>query len=123
MKRKPILGERLFVLNVGNSARNTPQILNPVIVSKVGRKYFTVENDSEDRCNQPLQFQIADWLQVTEYSADYVLYETEQHHADERESLELARVIRNEFSDSWRAPKQTLETLRKIHTLIKPETK
>jgi hypothetical protein len=125
-KRKPILGERLFVLNVGSAARNTPQTLRPVIVSKVGRKYFTVENEvGEGRggWKYPLQFNISDWIQVTEYSPDYVLYETEQELADERESRELSVIIRSAFECTWKPSPFPLETLRKIHALIKPETK
>ena len=122
MKRKPILGERLFVLNVGNAARNTPQTLTPVIVSKVGRKYFTVENEG-DGWKHPTEFYIVDWQQVTEYSVDSVLYETEQELADERESRELSGTIRSAFENSRKPSAFPLETLRKIHALIKPETK
>lgn len=121
MKRKPILGERLFVLNVGNAARNTKQTLRPVIVSKVGRKYFAVE--SEDRWKTQWEFHIGDWREVTKYTPDAELYETEQQLSDERELLELARLIRNEFTHAWGTPKQSLETLRKIYELIKTETK
>lgn len=39
-KPTPQVGQTLYSLNIGNAARNCEQKLKPVIVRKVGRKYF-----------------------------------------------------------------------------------
>ena len=45
MKTKPVVGQVLYSLNVGNAARNCGQVLTPVTVVSVGRKYFKVKKD------------------------------------------------------------------------------
>lgn len=97
MKRKPIVGETLFGLNVGNAAINRPQTLTPVVVKKVGRKYFTCgPPDSDSRFLESTHY-IDSWREKTEYSQTRRLYENEQEWADERESLKLTEEIRRVF--------------------------
>ena len=117
MKRKPIVGERLYTLNIGNNARQIAQILTPVTVAKVGRKYFTVIRVGE----WPLatEFRIDDWLErPSGYSANHALYETEQEWADEKETAALCKGIANAFEYGRNHNNLSLETLRMIAAKI-----
>ena len=90
--RKPEVGETLFSLNIGNAARNSEQVLTPVVVAKVGRKYFTVREGWKET-----KYRLSDWLQVTDYSPDSCLYESEQEWEDETLSRVLAGAIGEAF--------------------------
>lgn len=114
MKPIPKVGQRLFSLNVGNAARRVPQVLTPVIVTKVGRKYFTVKQD--DQYAFGTEFWIEGWRQRTEYAPDFALYATEQEWKDEKEVSLLLLRIRNAF-DYGRGRSIPLESLRKIAEL------
>ena len=111
--RKPVLGETLYSLNIGNAARGTTQELTPVTVSKVGRKNFTVGEGWQRK-----QFRLSDWSQKTNYSADYRLYESPQAWEDQKEAGDIAREISRTFQYG-RYPKHlSLSALRKIRELI-----
>lgn len=114
MKPIPQVGQRLFSLNVGNSARNVPQVLTLAIVTKVGRKYFTVKRD--DQYAFETEFWIEDWRQRTEYTPDFVLYATEQAWLAEKEISSLVTSIRQRF-DYGGGRSVPLENLRKIAEL------
>jgi hypothetical protein len=117
MKRKPILGETLFELNVGNEARRRPQTLNPVVVKKVGRKYFVCGRpDSDCRFLESTHY-IESWRQKTEYSETRHLYETEQEWADEKEALKLTEELRREFGGYGHCGIK-LEDLRAIKAIL-----
>ncbi len=45
---KPAVGQVLYSLNVGNAARGRERVLTPVVVIKVGRKYFTCRPEGKD---------------------------------------------------------------------------
>jgi hypothetical protein len=111
MRRKPIVGEALFLkqLNKGRDAG----LLRPVKVTKVGRKYFKCK--VQDWHEQ--QFEIESWDQVSEYSADYVLYETEAEYNDTVERKRIIDILRDEFG-GWIDSKLHLETLRQIRDLV-----
>jgi hypothetical protein len=112
--RKPIVGETLYSLNVGNRcSRGREQKLTPVTVKNVARKYFTVDHDGYD-----VEFHLQDWQQKTEYCRDYKLYETEQSWADEKEAQEIINKIVEVFNYRGSVKNFSLEKLRKIMELI-----
>jgi hypothetical protein len=118
--RKPIVGEQLFALNVGNRARHTEQKLTPVVVKSVGRKYFVCGEEGSNW--QDTQFHLDSWEQKTECSADCCLYETEQKWEDEKEIDKSCRIIWQAFEYGHNRKNLSLETIRKIIVLIqKPE--
>ena len=119
MKRKPIKGETLWLLNVGNMARRQVQTLTPCIVTKVGSKYFEVEGE---RLHGTNQFYIGTWCEKTNYQADWAIYESEQEWMDERENGVLIQLIRDSFS-IFNQKRFTLPTLRKIAEIIKEDAK
>lgn len=117
MKRKPILGETLFDLNIGNAARRgIPQILTPVTVKTVGRKYFTCA-PSEGQYRPETTYKIESWEQKTEFCRDHKLYETVQEWEDERESAAIRAEIRAKFSHYGECD-VPLELLRAIKSLL-----
>lgn len=59
-RKKPEVGQVVYSLNVGNAARNREQVLTPLKVTKVGRKYFTaLEDGYPDHLS--VQFHIDSW--------------------------------------------------------------
>lgn len=111
---KPIKGQTLFSLNVGNRvSQYSPQKLTRVKVAKVGRKYFTIgEGRSET------QFHLTDWRQKSEYSATQRIYETEQSYLDEVEVEKICNRIDKAFEYGRNQKGITLRELRKINQII-----
>lgn len=110
MKRKPILNETLFLERCGNRRDEGPLV--PVTVSKVGRKYFTCKMVWRE-----IQFHLDSWRQVTKYSPDCLLYESEQECSDLREKERLAALLSQEFNHYGQSP-FSLETLRQVKEII-----
>lgn len=116
MKRKPIIGETLYSLNVGNKAgRGREQKLTPMIVHSVGRKYFTLKQGD---WNIFVEFHIDAWRQKTEYCEDHKLYETEQEWLDEEESKKYCKVIYESFPYGMNSRNLSLRNLREICDII-----
>jgi len=111
--RKPTVGETLYSLNVGNAARRTPQVLTPVVVTKVGRKYFTGGEGYAAR-----QFDISDWTEKTESTADAALYESEQEWEDEKEAARLCGELWKAFKYGRNRCRLPLDALRRMHGLL-----
>lgn len=113
---KPELGQKLFSLNVGNASRGRKQILTPVIVTKVGNKYFTCERANGEWKN-PTEYLINGWSEKTDYSANSRLYESEQEWLDEKEYNCLNKLIRESFV-SYAKNDFTIDQLRRIVKII-----
>ena len=113
MKKKPTVGQILFSLNAGNAARNVPQVLTPVKVTKVGNKYFTTGEGYA-----ATQFHIDDWCEKTEYTPDHQLYESEQEYADENEAREICKRIEACFNIGHNVWNVSLDNLRKIDAIL-----
>lgn len=118
MKPKVIVGQRLYSLNVGNNARHREQVLTPVVVSKVGRKYFTVKTEGQYALET--EYRIEDWRENHEYCANSALYETEQEWADEKETRAICEKIWKAFEYGHNRQNLNLETLRTIAAAIHP---
>lgn len=121
MNPKITVGMRLFSLNVGNAARHCEQVLTPVVVTKVGRKYFTVKN--EVGYGFESTHNIGDWSEKTDYTARCALYESEQEWADEKETRSLSGKISEAFKYGNNSKNLSLETLRMIVSAIDSQTK
>lgn len=113
MKTTPTVGQVLYSLNVGNAARYVPQALTPVVVTKIGRKYFTAGEGYRAK-----QYHVDTWRQKTEYSVDSVLYESEQAYADEKEGREICGRLGLAFEYGQNINRLSLDTLRQIDRLI-----
>lgn len=122
-KRKPVLGETLFSLNVGNAARHAKPVLTPMKVVSVGHKYFTLSPVQDDRRFLKVMFHKESWRQKTEYSCDHELYETEQEWKDVAEHAALSKQIGEAFRYGHSSKSLSLETLRAIANLINQSNK
>jgi len=119
---KPEIGQTLYSLNIGNAARNKDKKLTPVVVKKVGRKYFTCGQDGWPKhCDT--QYYISDWREKTNYSTRSKLYENEQNYRDEKEITEICWRLYRAFDYGRNLLNIELADLRKIANLIdrKPE--
>jgi len=113
---KPVVGQTLYSLNVGNAARRAEQVLTPATVTKVGRKYFTCVRDG---WNFGEEYHIEDWCEKTEYTASSYLYATEKEWIDEKERNELHKTISEYFSIYGPSKKNmSLKMLRQIKELL-----
>lgn len=89
---KPEVGQTVYSLNVGNAARNCEQKLTPIVVTKVGRKYFTCGEGW-----QATRYYIEDWCEKTNYSANTSLYESPKEWEDEKLRAELFIKVKSEL--------------------------
>ena len=116
MKRKPIKGEILYDLNIGNAtSRWREQVLTPVVVTSVGNKYFKCSPDG--RSSLETTYYIENWKQKTDYCQDHKLYENPQDWYDEKESTEIYNKLREIFVYNYKN-NIPLETLRAIKSLL-----
>lgn len=114
---KPVVGQRLFSLNIGNYARNKTQSLTPVLVVSVGRKYFKcVPEGSGSTSWNSTEYHLGTWREKTDYSATSCLYESAQAWEDEKESSAIANEIREAFR--YASPTLPLASLRQIQSIL-----
>lgn len=111
MKKKPILGQILYSLNVGNAARRAPQHLTEVTVTLVGRKYFVCGTGW-----QQVTYHLDDWRQKTIYSAESVLYETREEYERETEVSRKFQALRKHFE--YNSPRLPDEVIRKMYACL-----
>ena len=119
MREKPKVGQKLFSLNIGNSARNREQVLTPVVVKKVGRKYFTCGPEGKEQPWMQTEYHLDTWKEKTDYSADSKLYESEQEWLDKKECSKICRYIYEQFNYGNNYLKIPLSDLKKIMEIIK----
>lgn len=109
-------GDTLLSLNIGNfHRRGTEQVLTPVVVRKIGRKYFEASPEGFNRVTT--KYRLEDWVQVTEYSPTSKLYASRQDWENEKEHRELWDAIRLAFNGGGK-PSLPLEKLRQIQSII-----
>ena len=108
---KPKVGQTLYSLNTGYRYRVSE--LEPVTVTKVGRKYFTIGEGWRAQ-----QFYIDTWQQKTDYTSDIALYASPQEWEDEKETSEICSLIYTTFRYGNNPNKISLDKLRKIKDLI-----
>lgn len=116
LRENPKVGDTLFALNVGNAAWNTEQKLTSVIVTKVGRKYFTCSSRPGLKHMETI-YHLECWLQKTDYSPNSRLYKTRIEWENEKESYRLMKEIGNVFT-AYGVSDLTLDCLRKIKLII-----
>jgi len=118
MREKPIVGQEVFSLNVGNSARNSGQVLTPYVVVKVGRKYFTAKPTGNDGSWCESQYHLDSWAEKTDYSADSVIYASRQEWYDEVESSTLCDLIYKSFSYGNNVKNLSIGDIRHIAEIL-----
>ena len=113
---KPEVGQRVFSLNIGNAARHREQVLTPCIVTKVGRKYFTVRKEGDESGCSDTEYHIDSLMQKTEYSANSRIYSTAKEWEEDKEYAELESKLKKLFSYGGRH--LSLEQLRGIAEIV-----
>lgn len=103
---KLCVGQKLWLVGSHHYRSDNREPIE-VTISKVGKKYFELED--YHRC----KFEIETLKQVTETNYVDRCYLTLQEILDEREADKLAAQIKNIFG-GYGKPKLTLEQLRKI---------
>ena len=118
MKTKPTVGQTLYRLLMNNRARRgiKPE-LTPVLVTSVGRKYFTAK--SKDGYQFETKFHLSNGFEASDYSPGYRVYESEQEYLDDVELERLANNLREAFS-GYGKTKFTLEQLRAVAAILFP---
>lgn len=114
---KPTVGQVLFSLNIGDAARHTPSVLSPVVVAKVGRKYFTTtERDGPYKCET--EWHLDTLRQRTDRSARAALYVSERAYEDEKLANGICRLIGTVFqygsNNYCNVPLDTLVKIKQI---------
>jgi len=117
---RPQVGQILYRLNIGNNARHREQVLLPVIVTKVGRKSFTVKR--MDGYAIESEHYIDGWREVSDFIPGWQLYTSEQAWSDEKEQCQLIRKLQQEFTQQgfYHSSKFPLETLRQVAAILWP---
>lgn len=123
MKPCPKVGQTLWLrrLKIYHGRHIEDQSLEPVIVRKVGRKYFSCSK--EDHPTLLIEFHLDSWRQKSEYSPDYALYGSAQELADEIEATQLAIDIADAFVYGQNLRGLSLDVLRQIAAIIKGSNK
>lgn len=116
MKRKPILGETLYARD-GYRGYLGDQLI-PVVVTKVGRRYFTCTGEGE-RCGT--DYHLDTWRERTNYTPRFHLYESPQQREEEKERTETHGFITGVFRDGSRRKPLRLESLRRIKAIIEED--
>ena len=114
--KKLIVGETLYSLNINSAARGQPQILTPIKVTKIGRKYFTAGEKL-----LPRQYYLSNWEEKTFYYPESKLYVSEQAYLDEQASHKICRKMKEIFRYGWNNLEIPLHILQKIEKILKEE--
>jgi hypothetical protein len=112
-RKKPEVGQVVYMLAVGNAARYGTSKLRAGKVTKVGRKYFTVLEDDKPE-HMALQFYLDNWRERTDYSARVVLYESKQDYEDIAEVRRLWELLCGYFQFSSRRHGVSLDVLKVV---------
>jgi hypothetical protein len=117
VKRRPVVGETLFDLAIGNSGRGrTEDKITPVKVLSVGRKYFVCGEDPKKTWGHT-KYDIETWEEVTQYCRNHCLYESLQERIDERATAEIRDYLRARFGTYSDKTGFTLDQLRRIKAI------
>lgn len=111
------VGQEVYKLNIGNRARNTPQLLKTCVVTHVGRKYFKAREVQDNWGVTELQYYLESGMEKTDHSSGYKIYINKQDWEDEKEASKLIDVLKDIFS-TFSRPDLTLKQLRDIVAIV-----
>ena len=121
---RPIIGAELFAVACGNNVRRTGKVTHKPtyagVVTKVGRKYFTLSitySEGEDSCFEE-RFIISNWQHYTGgYSAGYYLFKDRAEYEDAKEATLWENSFRSRFNSFGHA-RYTLDQYRKAAAIL-----
>ena len=114
------VGDKVYLLPSGNATRHIKDsLVNHIIeteIVSIGRKYVTVNFGKGMKFKLDEKYRDG-YVEKTEYTCDYYMYESKQKILDVLETNELNSKIKSYFSIDTRK-KLSLEQLRKIIEII-----
>jgi hypothetical protein len=119
------VGKKVWLKPVGNQTRYGSKEPVEKVVLKVGTKFFYVGDEGKDIKDYGIiKFHKDGLRQVTNYSPDWVIYETLQEILDEQEIFQIKKELQQVF-DPWNYNMRnnlTLDQLRRIKSIIEEGT-
>ena len=115
--RKPTVGEQLYLVDIGNNARHGSSEQRECTVTKVGRKYFTVEyqyGSNIDYIREEV-ITIKRWQEKSDYTSNYEVYETKQAYLEQITLSKWLQIYRQKFNEY----NQTNLTLKQLEDAAK----
>ena len=120
---KPKVGQILYSLNTGNTARYTKQKLTTVEVIRAGRKYFyCCEPEHKNRKWLETIYRIEDWREQSDYSATSLLFSSLQEWEDHKEVSVICAEISKSFRNGNNVRDLDLSDLRAILGILEKKT-
>lgn len=117
-KRKPEVGETLYASYRGYYSKNSSQLnLIPVIVTKVGKKYFYCSENG----TRPVKYNINTWTEESAFAQTIALYENPKEWDDQKEWDRIKSKISYTFGTYRNCEEVSLESLKKIEEIIDSE--
>jgi len=118
---KLVVGQRVFSLNIGNSARHCEQVLTPTVVRKVGRKFFHCS--TEDWPEGMTRFFLSTMHEdANGYCSNQRIYINAQEWTDQKERADICGRIYKAFEYGRNSAGLSLEQLRSIDALLRART-
>lgn len=108
------VGQNIFIKTQGNAARYSGSKIIETKLVKLGRKYFEVEALPRTK------FEIETMQEKTDYSCDYIAYESKVAIEEEIEKAELEIDIRKIFG-RYGKTSCTLDQLRRINNVLRED--
>lgn len=116
----PTVGQIIYSLNTGNAARNREQVLTPVKVVKVGRKYFTTQRLDDTSGWSATEYYLEDWSEKSDFMANSCLYASEESLVTERQQRELVKKI-EDLVNRRMLHKTSVDDLQTVLSLLTSE--
>jgi hypothetical protein len=111
----PVVGQTLFSLNVNNAARGCLQELTEMVVTTVGRKYFTCKA----KTGWPeFTYHIDGWRQKSDFSPVSVLYLNKLEYVQQAELDQMHATLAKHFQ--WLAPRLPADVIKKMYACLPP---
>jgi hypothetical protein len=104
------VGQTVYLEPTGNACRYSKTIIE-TRVSKVGRKYFEVENKRS-------KFDLEKMCEVSNICSDYAVYLSAQEIVDKNEKNTIIEILREFFGVYGHSKDLTLEQLKEIQKII-----
>jgi len=114
--KKPEVGQIVFSLNINRAHEGKKQVLTPIEVKTVGRKYFTAGKPDYSP-HMDTQYFISDGSENSGFMPDSHAYESPQAWEDDKEHKSLFCYVLDVFQGYQRS-NLSLEDLRDIKKII-----
>lgn len=111
----PKLGQRLFAVGCRRHSAGEWWM----VVTNVGRKYFKAKREDDANGYSETRFHLDTWYEANGYSANVLVYESEEQYREEQEATALLAKLRKYF-DHFGTPKLSLQQLKAIIAIIEP---